>query len=185
MRLFAGRAAWLLAVWLFLWEEVSFGNVLTGLAVATAVLLLFPPRRAERRGRFRPVAALKFLVYFHYKLVQASGIVAWEIVTPRNRINEGVVAVRIRHFSDALTTLLANAISLTPGTLTIEVDRDATTLYVHVLHLKGVEDVRREVQKLELMAVRAFGNEQAVRQALEDSAELVREDARRAQEDHP
>jgi len=167
MRLFAGREAWLLAVWLFLWEDLSFANLAAGAIVATSVLLAFPPRKSERLGRFRPLAALKFLGYFSWKLVQASVIVAWEIVTPQSRINEGIVAVPIRHFSEALTTLLANAISLTPGTLTIDVDREATILYVHVLHLQSFEQVRQEVDKLELLAVRAFGNAEAIRRAEE------------------
>lgn len=166
MRLFAGRAAWLVAVWLFLWEDLSVGNVVSGLLVATAVLTAFPPRKTVRRGRFRPVAALKFFVYFQWKLLQASFVVAWEVLTPQNRINLGIVAVPIRHFSDALTTLLANAISLTPGTLTIEVDREATILYVHVLHLRSVDEVRRDVDKLELLAVRAFGNAEAIAEAV-------------------
>jgi multicomponent Na+:H+ antiporter subunit E len=166
MRLLAGRAIWLLVVWLFLWEDLSVGNVVTGLLVAGAVLTAFPPRKAERKGRFRPLAALRFFLYFQWKLIQASVIVAWEIVTPRNRINLGIVAVPIRHFSDALTTLLANAISLTPGTLTIEVDREATVLYVHVLHLRSVDEVRRDVDKLELLAVKAFGNAEAIAEAV-------------------
>ncbi|CAN5899339.1 Na+/H+ antiporter subunit E [soil metagenome] len=178
MRLFAGRAVWLLAVWLFLWEDLSFANVMSGSLVATAILLAFLPRKAERRGRFRPLAALKFLGYFQWKLAEASLIVAWEIVTPRNRINEGIVAVPIRHFSDALTTLLANAISLTPGTLTIEVDREATVLYVHVLHLRSVEEVRRDVDKLEIMAVRAFGSAAAIQQSTQEAADRAHDDAR-------
>ena len=170
MRLILGRVVWLVAVWLFLWEDLSFANVASGLLLAAGIQVAFPPRNAERRGRFRPLAALKFLGYFHYKLFEASLIVAWEIVTPRNRINEGIVAVPIRHFSDALTTLLANAISLTPGTLTLEVDRQATTLYVHVLHLRSVEEVRRDVAKLEIMAVRAFGSAEAIRESVHEAA---------------
>lgn len=168
MRIFAGRAAWLIAVWLFLWGEVSVGNLLAGTAVACAVLLIFPPRQANRRGRVRPLAALRFFAFFSWRLVQSNLVVAWEIVTPRNRINEGVVAVPIRHFSEALTTVLANSISLTPGTLTIEVFPDPTVLYVHVLHLRDVEEVRQDVQKLELMVVKAFGSEEAIRESIRD-----------------
>lgn len=177
MRVFAGRGLWLVAVWLLLWEEVSAANVLSGVAVAAGTLVLFPPRAAKRQGTFRPIPALKFLVYFHIKLFQASAIVAWEIVTPRSRINQGIVAVPIRHVSDALTTLIANAISLTPGTLTIEVHRNPTVLYVHVLHLRDVEAIRRDVRQLELYAARAFGSQEAIRAAAAEKASLENDSA--------
>ncbi len=148
---------WLVAVWVALWEEVSPANVLSGLVVAVAVLTLFPPGARRRSGRVRPVPALRFLAYFAWKLVEASAIVAWEVVTPRNRINEGIVAIPIRGVSDVVITVVANAISLTPGTLTLEARRSPAVLYVHVLHLHDVEAVRRETRHLEALAIRAFG----------------------------
>ncbi|MDQ4145554.1 MAG: Na+/H+ antiporter subunit E [Actinomycetota bacterium] len=160
-----GRLLWLVALWLGLWGEVSAGNVVAGVLVATAVLAAFPPRPAERPGGFRPLAALRFLAYFLWKLVVASLVVAWEIVTPKNRINEGIVVVPIRDFSDPLTTIVANAVSLTPGTLTLEADREEDVLIVHVLHLFDVQDVRRQVERLELLAAKAFGNDEAIRVA--------------------
>jgi multicomponent Na+:H+ antiporter subunit E len=162
MRLLLGRGVWLVAVWAFLWEDLSPGSLVGGALVAAAVLAAYPPRAAVRKGRFRLLPAIRFLAYFAWKLVQASFVVAWEIVTPRNRINEAVVAVPVRHFSHALTTLVANAISLTPGTLTIEVNQESTMLYVHVLHFRTVDQVRREVRTLETMAIKAFGDPTAL-----------------------
>ena len=157
-----GRLAWLAALWLMLWGEVSVANAVSGLLVAIGVLAIFRPRPAEHLGRFRPLAAVRFLAYFLWKLIEASLVVAWEIVTPKNRINQGVVTVPIRDFSDALTTLVANAISLTPGTLTLEANPEADVLVVHVLHLHSVEDVRRQLEHLELLAAKAFGSEEAI-----------------------
>lgn len=148
---------WLVVVWVALWEQVSPANVASGLVVALVVLTLFPLGDRDSSGRVRPVAAVRFLVYFAWKLVEASAIVAWEVVTPRNRINEGIVAIPIRGVSDAVITVVANAISLTPGTLTLEARRSPAVLYVHVLHLREVEAVRRETLHLEALAIRAFG----------------------------
>jgi multicomponent Na+:H+ antiporter subunit E len=153
---------WLVAVWVALWEQVSPANVLSGLAVALVVLTLFPVGDRRRSGTVRPVAAARFLAYFAWNLVEASAVVAWEIVTPRNRINEGIVAIPIRGVSDAVVTVVANAISLTPGTLTLEARRSPAVLYVHVLHLYDVEAVRRETLRLEALAIRAFGPAQVV-----------------------
>ncbi|HEX2046345.1 MAG TPA: Na+/H+ antiporter subunit E [Acidimicrobiales bacterium] len=154
--------AWLLVVWLFLWEDASVANVLAGLALGSLLVVLFPMRPRGIPGAFRPGAAAHFVGYFAWKLVEASMIVAWEVVTPQNRINEGIVAVPIRGVSETLTTLVANAISLTPGTLTLEVRHQPPVLYVHVLHLEDIGAVRRDVQYLEVLAIRAFGSSAAV-----------------------
>jgi multicomponent Na+:H+ antiporter subunit E len=165
--------AWLLVVWMGLWEAVSPGTVLGGLLVAIGLLWVFPLGRAPLGWRLRPVAAVRFGVYFVWKLIEASLVVAWEVATPQNSINEGIVAIPIRGVSDGLITLVANAISLTPGTVTLEVDEDPAVLFVHVLHLHDIEAVRREVQYLELLAIRAFGSDQAAQAVESDLARLA------------
>jgi multicomponent Na+:H+ antiporter subunit E len=157
---------WLTAVWVALWGDVTFANVAGGAVVALAVTVLLPAtgdrgRATSERSTIRPLAALHFAGWFALKLVEANAVVAWEILTPRNLINEGVVAVPLHGCSDGLTTLVANCVSLTPGTLVLDVDRDPLVLYVHVLHLRSIADVRAEVQTLERLAIRAFGTEEA------------------------
>ncbi len=147
---------WLVVVWVALWEDVSPGNALAGVGLAVVITRVAPVAKPGALG-FRTVAALRFLGYFAWKLLEASLIVAWEVVTPRNRINQGIVAIPLRGASDAVTTLVANSISLTPGTLTLEVHRHPTVLYVHVLHLHDIERVRLDVLHLEVLALRAFG----------------------------
>jgi multicomponent Na+:H+ antiporter subunit E len=153
---------WLTVVWVALWEDLSATNVLAGLALAVGLVVLFPLSPPGVAGALRPAAMVRFALYFAWKLVEASLVLAWEVVTPRNRINQGIAAVPIQGVSDTLTTLVANAISLTPGTLTIEIRRRPTILYVHVLHLHDIEAVRRDVQHLEVLAIRAFGSARAV-----------------------
>lgn len=164
--------AWLLVVWLALWGPVTTANVLGGLAVAVGVQLVPRPRH-DTRFAFRPVAALRFLLYFAWQLVTASIVVAVEVATPRNRINTGIVAVPLHGASDVLVTLVADAVTLTPGTLTLAVTRDPPTLYVHVLHLDDVEDVRRSIRRTEVLAVRAFGSREALAGLTSDDAQVV------------
>ncbi|MGQ0679164.1 MAG: Na+/H+ antiporter subunit E [Actinomycetota bacterium] len=162
MRAKGARLVGLVLLWVCLWEDVSLGNLLAGSVLAAGILAVFSSRDHPRIGKLRPAGAIKFFFVFMGKLLIASAVVAWEAVTPSSRINEGIVAVPIRGFSEALTTLVANAISLTPGTLTIEVFHNPTILFVHVLHLSDVETVRREVDQLELLAARAFGSDEAI-----------------------
>lgn len=149
--------AWLAIVWTTLWENWTLANLVAGLLLAVGLVWLLPPDIAPRSGRMRPLAALHFLIYFLYQLMASTAVVAWEVVTPRSRINEGIVAVPIKGVSRALTALVANAISLTPGTLTIETSQEGDVLYVHVLHLHDIEEVRAGVLKLEDLAIAAFG----------------------------
>jgi multicomponent Na+:H+ antiporter subunit E len=166
---------WLTAVWVALWGDVTFANVAAGAIVALAVTVLLPAtgdrgRATSERSTVRPLAAVHFAGWFAIKLVEANAVVAWEVLTPRNRINEGVVAVPLHQCSDGLTTLVASCVSLTPGTLVLDVDRDPLVLYVHVLHLRTIEEVRVEVETLERLAIRAFGTAEA-------RAALARDDA--------
>lgn len=155
---------WLVVVWMALWGDLSLANLLSGVAVAVGLVVAFPEAGPRPLRRLRPARALAFLGYFLYKLVEANIVVAWEIVTPNNdSINEGIVAVPVTGASDAAITVLANAISLTPGTLTLEVSRDPPVLYVHVLHLRDLEQVRRELYRLERLALRAFASDAALR----------------------
>lgn len=150
---------WLTIVWVALWGEVSFANVASGLVLGTGITLLVPVRRARRPATVSLPAVVRLAAVFAWKLVEASAIVAWEVITPGSRINRGIVAVPIRGVSEGITTLVANMISLTPGTITIEVRSRPTTLYIHVLHLRSVEEVRRDVAGLEQLAIAAFAPE--------------------------
>lgn len=170
-RLRPALLAWLVVVWVALWGDLTFANVAGGLVVALLLTVVLPAtgdrdRTAKTGTRVRPLAALHFVGWFAWKLVEANVVVGWEVLTPRNRINEGVVAVPLHGCSDGLTTLVASCVSLTPGTLVLDVDRAPLVLYVHVLHLRTIEQVRTEVQVLERLAIRAFGTA-AARASLE------------------
>ena len=72
------------------------------------------------------------------------------------------MAVPLRGCSDAVVTLIADAITLTPGTLTLEVRRDPLTLYVHALDVRDVTVLQQDVRTLEVLAVKAFGDADAL-----------------------
>jgi len=162
---------WLTLLWVVLWREVSLANLASGLAIAAVVLLVFPPRQAEEHDhRVRPLRLLAFLAYFGWQVLVSNLVVAREIVTRRDRISSGIVAVPMAFCSDLVITVVANAITLTPGTLTVELRRDPTTLYVHVLHLSDLDQVRRDIRTLQRKVVRAIGSAHAL--ALLDASPL-------------
>lgn len=163
---------WLVALWVALWQDISVANVLSGLLIGVLVLVSAGFTTgwdvdARRRARVRPIATLYFAVYVVYKLVLANLYLAYEIVTPRNRIVVGVVAVPMRTESNLVANAVANVITLTPGSITIESLGTPPVLYVNVLHLNDVAAVRRDLLRIEELAVRAFGSRAAREQLAE------------------
>ena len=151
--------AWLLTVWFALWRDVSVANLVSGLVVAAGVIWLFPPPADRRPIRVRPVAMARFVATTAWSIVRANFVVAWEVITPVNRINEGVVSVQLASNHPIVITLVSHAIILAPGTMVVDIETDdetrTTQLYVHVLHLRSVEDVRAEILRLEALALAA------------------------------
>lgn len=168
----SGIVVWLTLLWLLLWGDLSWANVLSGLVVAIVVVGVAQLPRLARRAdadvaRVNVPATLWFGVYVLYKLVESNVVLAWEIMTPRNRINSGVVAVPLRTDSNMAMMAVANVITLTPGTMTIEAIGAPPVLYVNVLHLHDIEEVRRDLLRIEELSVRAFGS-RAARAQLDD-----------------
>jgi len=151
-------AGWLVVVWLALWRDLSLANLVSGVAVATATIFVFPPPGDRGRLIVRPLALLRFFGTALWAIVRANIVVAWEVVTPANQIKEGVVAVNLHANHPTVITLVSHAIGLAPGTMVIDVEDQpdgSARMYVHVLHLREIEDVRREVLDLERLALAA------------------------------
>jgi multicomponent Na+:H+ antiporter subunit E len=146
----------LVVFWIALWGDASPANVVGGSLAAIAAMTLAPVQRRQHGIVFRPLAAARLTVHFVSQLFVASLVLAWEVVTPRNRINEAVVAVPLRCDHPLIVTLVANSVSLVPGTITLEARQHPPTLYVHVLHLKTVEAARVDIRRLEELAIRAL-----------------------------
>ncbi len=159
--------AWLTAVWVGLWGSVTAANVLGGLAVAVVLLVLLPPGPTDARAVVAPAALLRFAVRFVVDLVVSSLQVVRLVLSPRIALRQAVVALHVPDASDTLLTVLADAISLTPGTLTIDVDRSTSTLYVHSLDAgqgqEALDRLRAGLQDQATGAVRALGSEAARR----------------------
>ena len=97
---------------------------------------------------------------FGAELFVASFAVAAQAFGPPIRSN-AIIEVDLRSHSDFLVTLTATAISLVPGSLVIEIDRDRAALFVHVLGARTERDLdraRRTVLDTEARLVRAVGS---------------------------
>jgi multicomponent Na+:H+ antiporter subunit E len=163
------RVVVLVVIWVALWGTPTVGNAVSGLIAVAVITWVFPvgPGRlaAEHEGTFRLLPALHFTAFFAWALVVATWDVATTVLAPRSKVAEGVVAVPLRSRSPVIATIVANAITLTPGTMTIEVDdpseRDEDghiVLYVHVLGMGDAQSIRDDGLDFERLAVKAFGS---------------------------
>jgi multicomponent Na+:H+ antiporter subunit E len=152
--------ATLVLVWALLWGSFSWASLLSGLAVAAIVLTFFPLPPVTFAGRIRPIGGLRFLARFLYDLVVASAQISWLAFRVGRQPRSAIIAVTLRIHSDLNLTLVAEAVSLVPGSLIIEADRSTGTLYVHILgvsNLADVERARRAVLAVEARLVRTIG----------------------------
>ncbi|MFH0911408.1 MAG: Na+/H+ antiporter subunit E [Planctomycetota bacterium] len=128
-------ASWLLVTWSLDWQ-----NLVAGAAVALACgWLLGRSFPAERRGlklRSIPGRVLWFLYYLPVFLIacfRANLDVAYRVLHINLPIRPGIVKVRTTLTTDIAKTFLANSITLTPGTLTVDID--GPDLYVHWIYI--------------------------------------------------
>lgn len=124
----------------------------TGLGFVTGLILSFAALAATRRGRgqspyFRKVPeGAAFAVFFLKELVVSSLRVAYDIVTPTLHMRPAIIAVPLDAKTDAEITLLACLITLTPGTLTLDVSADRKLLYVHAMFVRDAERTRTNIK---------------------------------------
>jgi multicomponent Na+:H+ antiporter subunit E len=157
--------AWLVLVWILLWGTWSWANVLSGLLVALLVTLLLPLPHVVGGTRVRPLPLLAFAGHFVLDLVVSGAQVAWLALRPGGQGYSAIVRAQLRTDSDLLLTMVAEAVSLVPGSLVLDLDREGRTITVHLLHVRDrahVEQERADVLVVEERLVRAFGSAEDV-----------------------
>ncbi|MDJ0665138.1 MAG: Na+/H+ antiporter subunit E [Acidimicrobiia bacterium] len=144
----------LVIIWVVLWRDAGVGVWIGGLLAGLFVEVI---RRTGRpNGTFSPGAMVVFLVRYSGMIVASNARVAWEVISPGNQIREAIVAVPLRTDSLRVALLVSNAITHTPGTLTVELTEDPLVVYVHLLHFKSVAAARDDVARLEELVCRAL-----------------------------
>jgi multicomponent Na+:H+ antiporter subunit E len=162
---------WYTVLWVALWGQITWANVLAGLAVAVGVVSIVRLPGAHLTsfsvGRIRPVRAAVYAVYFLSLVVRSNLQLAWQVITPTSTVRTGILRVTLEHCSDSLVTLIANSFTLTPGSITIDIRRlpeptDGAVVYVHLISVSDPEVEREALLRLARAAIRAFGTESAL-----------------------
>ncbi|MGD8395313.1 MAG: Na+/H+ antiporter subunit E [Candidatus Eiseniibacteriota bacterium] len=142
-------------LWVLLTGNAGPANLLAGVAMGIALLAwlrlgIGDPRDARHRSRrtvLRKVpAAIGFLGFLVGELVLSSMRIAIDVLTPGPNRHPALVVVPLDVDSDLEIALLANLVSLTPGTLALEVSRDRREMLIHAMFAPDHEALRREIK---------------------------------------
>jgi len=125
-----------------LWLLLNMQNIVAGAFIALLVTFLSGHLFVVRPHILKhPSRWFYFFLYyvplFLWECLKANIDVAYRVIHPSLPINPGIVKVRTRLKSDVGLTFLANSITLTPGTLTVDIDRDGGCLYIHWIDVKS------------------------------------------------
>jgi multicomponent Na+:H+ antiporter subunit E len=157
--------AWLVLVWMLLWGTWSWANLISGLAVALLVTTLLPLPPVVGSTRVHPAALAVYVGSFLADVVVSAAQVAWRTLSPSGVRRSAIIQVEMRTDSDLLLTVIAESLSLVPGSIVIDLDREAQTLALHVLHVEdmaAVERARERVLAMEDRVVRALGRPEEI-----------------------
>ena len=132
--------------WCALFGTFDLGTFVGGFLLALAALSLSGPLFGQTAYLKRVLLAARLGAYFLYELTVSSLQVAWDVITPGQRSRPAIVAVPLDIEDPLQITVLANLISLTPGTLSLDVSPDGKTLYVHDMFVDDPDETRREIK---------------------------------------
>ncbi len=138
--------ALLAIIWMLLANDPTVVGFVVGYAIG--MLFLFALRRFFKEPFYlRKVwATFKLLALFAKELVLSNIAVIGHILRPRLNVRPGVFAYRTELRSDWEITILSCLITLTPGTLTLEVSPDQGTLYIHAIDIRDADELKAQIK---------------------------------------
>ncbi len=138
--------AFLALSWASLVGSFTLANLLVGYGVGYLALWVARPLFGRSSYFERVPRLLRLAALFVYELVASSLRVVWDVITPAHRSRPGIVAVPLDAKRDDEILAVANLISLTPGSLSLDLSEDRGTLYVHAMFVDDPDALRRELK---------------------------------------
>jgi len=136
--------------WVALTGDFSGPNLFFGFVVGYLVLLMASSQMNIGTSYTRKVPKIiGFVLFFITDLVKANLRVAYDVITPTHQMRPGVVAIPLTVDRDAEITILANLISVTPGTLSLDVSSDRKVLYIHAMYIDSEQELQESIKSLE------------------------------------
>lgn len=158
-----GAFAWnilLALIWVAVSGDISGAGLLTGFVLGYVILGMTLREVPVFSAYVRRIPKITlFAGYFLKELIRSNLRVAWDVVTPTHYMKPAVIAVPLDARTEGEITLLANLISLTPGTLSLDVSSDRRVLYLHVMYLDDLEQTRAQIKQFEMRVLELLRQE--------------------------
>lgn len=133
-------------IWVALSGSMYYTNFVFGFLLGFFVLWIMNRSDGDQRYFYRVPKILSFILYFLYQMVKANMQVAYDVMTPKYFMRPGVVRYPLHARTEFEINLLSTMISLTPGTLILDISEDRKTMYIHVMYLNDPETFVRETK---------------------------------------
>ena len=128
--------------WAALWGSFTLTQLVVGFHVGFATLWVAQPWFGGPSGYYlRAYRIVRLVLFFLYDLIMSSVRVAYDVLTPTDKSNPAILHMPLDVKSDIEILLVTNLISLTPGTLSLDVTPDRKTLIVHAMFADDPEAV--------------------------------------------
>lgn len=124
----------------------SMGVFLFGFALGYMVLWVTSPLYPDTRYFKKLPKTLNLAGYFLKELLASNLRVLWDVITPKHISHPGIIGVPLDAVTDLEIFLVANLLSLTPGTLSVDLSEDRKMLFVHVMFLEEVDTARADIK---------------------------------------
>lgn len=123
------------------------GNFFVGMTIAFILILFLRRTYGQERSFRRWSDIVRFIFYFTWELIVANLQVLRIVLSPRLHIRPGIIAFRTECKTPLSVTSLANSITLTPGTLSVDISEDDSTIFVHTLDIEEPDKVREGIRR--------------------------------------
>jgi multicomponent Na+:H+ antiporter subunit E len=127
--------------------QLNLSGFIAGFVVGYLALWLSKPLYGSTRYFERLPKVLGLITFFGKELLISNVKVLWDVITPQHISRPGIIAIPLDARTDAEIMLVANLISLTPGTLSLDLSEDRRLLYVHVMFLDDIDQMRRQIKQ--------------------------------------
>lgn len=148
-------------IWMALQGSFSIADFIVGLFMS--LLVVYASRRNLFGGRLQSQEVfasrenvgparlawnwVRFSAFSVWSIIKSNVDVARVVLSPNMPIKPGIIGIPLDVQSERGMTILANIITLTPGTVSIDISSDRRTLYIHTLDVGNVENLRRDIKE--------------------------------------
>lgn len=132
--------------WIFLTGNLDFTNFIEGFVIGFLIVWISKYASGSNEYISKIPKFLGFVLFFIYELIVANFKVAYDIITPRHRMKPSIIAVPLSVDRDFEIAILANMITLTPGTLSLDISSDKKVLYVHTMYTSDPNEFIKEIK---------------------------------------